>query len=273
MNEPDRSHHYPLWCIDKGDKDDESRYRGPFETEQLATAKLDELRADDCGQYKAATIRRCRRLRPREVFPGSMPDSIVEEADDNLGGGGWDGPTQAWAHWDDSMLDFDGDDRLFWAWADAHVRVDAHVCEGDEDPGEAPWEWTDGGALDLAELPRRIAEALHGGPDHGWDFADLPARAQAIAESNTKRGEDMDCVLSDLRDARTKLERMFSHLRGENDDAIDKAPPGSQIAHWRDACYLIDSIIGEGIAEQVIDDVQGEAFAGAPMASRVREGS
>ena len=129
--------HYPLYCVDRGDRvDPERQYLGPFTTHDEA-----HERTEDPGDL----VRRCRQLRPSEIaFDREAANlaefetfsALVDELDEaacsgNLPEGAWHriGERVVSAKYDDGTLPFSAS---YDTWVDDHLHVDAYICEGDE---------------------------------------------------------------------------------------------------------------------------------------------
>jgi hypothetical protein len=118
---------YPLWCVDSGDADSESRYLGPFDTLVEANAAWSESTPTFISR-----VRRCRRIRFDEVVnPSWLLDTLIGsiEVDSSAG----EGPCESWRDFDEPAIGSSPETLAsFQAWAAENLKVDQYICEGDE---------------------------------------------------------------------------------------------------------------------------------------------
>ena len=112
---------YPLYSLDNGDRLDEQRYRGPFDTIEGAYTSMRDL----AGLW---TVRRCRRLRASEL-PFWKGFDFIEFIDDDAADDPPDGD-RIWADWDEQLLrERDGAKEALLRWADEYIEVDVYQLE------------------------------------------------------------------------------------------------------------------------------------------------
>jgi hypothetical protein len=123
-------HEYPLWCIDRH-SNDEVGYLGPFDTAEEAQARCN---AEDTEDPTKWSIRRCRRVTAKEIGVLHRLERLVEEWDEGVCDSAV--PSDCWANWEDSIVELRATkdaEGAFLEWAEKHLRIDAYVCEPEED--------------------------------------------------------------------------------------------------------------------------------------------